>query len=85
MGLREITGAVVTAFLIVYMLWFVIPVGKTAYNTETAAMNMTTPLMLQIKPIADNFWIIFPPLIVIAGSYTIWAYATNRFPFDYGG
>lgn len=76
-------GAVVTAFLIIYMLWFIIPVGKTAYNTETAAMNMTTPLMQQIKPIADNFWIIFPMLIVVAGGYTIWLYATDRNAFDY--
>lgn len=83
MGLREIMGAVVTAFLIIYMLWFIIPVGKTAYNTETAAMNMTTPLMQQIKPIADNFWIIFPMLIVVAGGYTIWLYATDRNAFDY--
>lgn len=85
MGLREITGAVVTVFLIIYMLWFVIPVGKTAYNTEIASMNMTTPLMLQIKPIVDNWWTIFPLLIAVAGGYTIWLYATNRFPFDYGG
>lgn len=83
MALREIVGAVVTGFLIIYMLWFVIPVGKTAYNTEIASMNMTTPLMLQLKPIVDNWWVVFPLLIVVAGGYTIYSYATNRDAFDY--
>lgn len=83
MGIREIIGAVVTGFLIIYMLWFVIPVGKTAYNTELAAINQTTPLMQQILPITSNWWIIFPMLIVVAGGYTIWQYMTNRNAFDY--
>ena len=83
MGIREILGAVVTGFLIIYMLWFVIPVGKTAYNTELAAINQTSPLMQQILPITNNWWIIFPPLILLAGGYTIWQYFTNRSAFDY--
>ena len=83
MALREITGAVVTGFLIVYMLWFVIPVGKTAYNTELHGLNTTSPLMQTILPITNNWWVVFPLLIVIAGGYTIWQYATNRDAFDY--
>lgn len=76
-------GATVTVFLIVYMLYFIVPVGKTAYNTEIASINQTTPLMQQILPITNNWWIIFPLLIVIAGGYTIWSYATDRIGFDY--
>lgn len=83
MVLREIVGASVTCFLIIYMLWFVIPVGKTAYNTELAAVNKTSPLLQQLLPITNNWWIIFPLLIVIAGGYTIWQYATNQNAFDY--
>lgn len=83
MALREIVGATVTVFLIIYMLWFVIPVGKTAYNTELQAVNKTSPLLQQLLPITDNWWVIFPLLIVIAGGYTIWQYATNRSAFDY--
>ena len=65
------------------MLYFIIPVGKTAYNTELASVNQTTPLLQQILPITNNWWVIFPLLIVVAGGYTIWQYATNRDAFDY--
>lgn len=82
MALKEIMGATVTVFLIVYMLWFVIPVGKTAYNTEIAAVNQSSPLMQQILPITNNWWVIFPLLIVIAGGWTVFQYATNRDAFD---
>ena len=83
MALREIVGASVTCFLIIYMLWFIIPVGKTAYNLELKSINTTSPLVQQLLPITNNWWIIFPLLIVVAGGYTIWQYATNRDAFDY--
>ena len=83
MVLREITGSVVAVFVGIYMLWFVIPVTKTAYNTELAHLNTTSTLMQTIIPITNNWWIIFPLIIVIAGSYTIWSYATDRTAFDY--
>lgn len=83
MGLREITGAIATGFIGIYMLWFVIPTSKTAYNTEIAAINQTTPLMQQILPITNNWWSIFPLLIIVLVGYTIWLYATDRLGFDY--
>lgn len=83
MALREITGATVTVFIIIYMLWFVIPITKTTYNVELKAVNTTSPLMQTLLPITDNWWIIFPLLIVVVGGYTIWQYATNRDAFDY--
>lgn len=76
-------GAVTTAFIGIYMLWFVIPTGRTAYNLEVNNLNMTSSTMQVIKPITDNFWIIFPLLIVMLVGYTIWLYATDRFGFDY--
>ena len=81
--MREIIGAGVTVFLIVYMLYFVIPVGKTSYTNLLHSVNTTSPLMQQILPITDNWWIVFPFLIVIAGGYTIYSYATSRSAFDY--
>ena len=83
MALREITGAVVTGFIVIYMLWFVIPVTKTAYNNELAHLNTTSPLMQTILPITNNWWVIFPLLIAVLGGYTIYQYATNRDAFDY--
>ena len=83
MGLREITGAVVTAFLAVYMLWFVIPVTRTAYNTELAQLNTSSSLMQTILPITNNWWIIFPLLITVVGGYTIWLYISDRDAFNY--
>jgi len=81
--LKEVVGATVTGFVIIYMLWFVIPVTKTAYNTELAHLNTTSSLMQTIMPITNNWWVIFPLIIVVAGGYTIWQYATNRDAFDY--
>lgn len=83
MALREIVGATVTGFVIVYMLWFVIPITKKSYDLELASVNQTSSLMQTIIPITNNWWVIFPLIIVIAGGYTIWNYATNRDAFDY--
>lgn len=81
--MREIVGATVTGFIIIYMLYFVIPATKTAYTKELAGLNTSSSLMQTILPITNNWWVIFPLIIVIAGGYTIWQYATNRDAFDY--
>ena len=81
--MREIAGATVTVFIVIYMLFFVIPVTKTAYNMELAHLNTTSTLMQTILPITNNWWIIFPLLIAVIGGYTIWQYATDRLGFDY--
>ena len=83
MALREITGAVVTGFIVIYMLWFVIPVTRTSYNQELSHLNTTSSLMQTILPITNNWWIIFPLLITVLGGYTIYQYATNRDAFDF--
>ena len=76
-------GATVTGFIIIYMLWFVIPVTKTAYNNELAHLNTTSTLMQTILPITNNWWIIFPLIISVLVGYTVWNYATDRNAFDY--
>lgn len=83
MALREITGATVTGFVIIYMLWFIIPTTRTAYNLELTQLNTTSSLMQTILPITNNWWVIFPLIICIAGGWTIYQYATNRDAFDY--
>lgn len=81
--LRSVVGATVAVFIGVYMFWFVIPVGKTAYNTELAQLNTSSALMQSILPITNNWWIIFPLLIAIIVGYTIWQYSTSTDSFDY--
>jgi len=76
-------GATVTGFIVIYMLWFVIPITKTAYNTELAQLNTTSSLMQTILPFTNNWWIIFPLLIAVIGGWTIYNYATDRTAFDY--
>ena len=83
MALREMAGATVTGFIVIYMLWFVIPITKTAYNTELAQLNTTSSLMQTILPFTNNWWIIFPLLIAVIGGWTIYNYATDRAAFDY--
>ena len=83
MVFREVVGGSVTAFIVIYMLFFVIPVTKTAYNNELAHLNTTSSLMQTILPITNNWWVIFPLLIAVVGGYTIWQYASRYFGFDY--
>ena len=83
MGLREIMGATVTVFMIVYILEFVIPAGRTAYNSELSVANTTSTTMQSILPFINNFWTIFPLIIVAAGGYGIYLYATSKLGFDY--
>lgn len=83
MGLRAIVGATVTGFIGIYMLWFVIPATRTAYTSELAAVNKTSALMQTIIPITDNWWIIFPFLIILLVGYTIWQYASEYFGQDF--
>lgn len=80
--LREIAGISVTGFIVIYLLWFVIPVTKTAYTTELTQLNTTSSLMQTILPITNNWWVIFPLLIVVIGGYTIWSYISNRNAID---
>lgn len=82
-ALRAIVGATVTAFIMIYIFWFIIPATKTAYTKELAGLNTTSSLMQQILPITNNWWVIFPLIIAVAGGYTIWSYATGNDPFDY--
>lgn len=83
MAMREIMGSVVAVFVGIYMLWFVIPVTKTAYNQELAHLNTTSSLMQTIIPITNNWWVIFPLIIAVLIGYTVWSYATDRNAFDY--
>ena len=81
--MREIIGSVVAVFVGIYMLWFVIPVTKTAYNQELAHLNTTSTLMQTLVPITNNWWVIFPLIIAVLIGYTVWSYATDRNAFDY--
>lgn len=83
MGVREIVGAGVTGFILVYVLYFIIPATRTAYTNELSVVNQSSAIMQSILPFTNGWWIMFPALIVVAGGYTIWSYFTDRDPFDY--
>jgi len=53
------------------------------YVKELAGLNTTSTLMQTILPITNNWWVIFPLIIVVAGGYTVWQYATRNSGFDY--
>lgn len=55
---------------------------KTAYTAEIKGLNMTSPLMQTIKPIADNWFILLPALIALVGGYTFYLYMTRIAPED---
>ena len=74
----------VTGFIIIYMLLFVIPITRTAYLAERSGLNTTSTLMQTILPITDNWWVLFPMIISVAGGYAIWQIISHREAFDYG-
>ena len=82
--LKEIVSVGVTGFILVYMLLFVIPITRQAYNTELSGLNTTSTLMQTILPITSNWWVIFPMLIAVAGGFSIWQIISHREAFDYG-
>ena len=81
--LRSIVGATVAIFIGVYIFWFIIPVSKTAYNTELASLNTSSTLMQSILPITNNWWVIFPLLIAVIIGWTVWQYSSGTEGFDY--
>lgn len=82
--LKEIVSIGVTGFVLIYMLLFVIPITKTAYTAELHGLNTTSTLMQTILPITNNWWVLFPLIISMAGGYAIWQILTHREAFDYG-
>lgn len=73
----------VTGFLLVYFFWFLYPGLKTSYNLEIGNLNMTSPTMVVLKPIADSWFMFLPILIAFIGGYSIWLYFTRREAADY--
>ena len=82
-SLKAIAGATVAVFIGIYMFWFIIPVSKTAYNTELAQLNTSSALMQTILPITNNWWVIFPLIIAVVLGWTIYSYMTGTDNFDY--
>lgn len=80
--LREIVGATVSVILVIYTLWFIVPLLKTAYNNELPMVNQTNPTMVLVLSVSNGWFTILPLLIVLVGGYLVYIYATRREGYD---
>lgn len=76
--LKEIVGATVSVVLVIYSLWFIVPMLKTAYNSTVSMVNQTDPTMAMLLPVSNSWFSVLPLIIVVVGGYVIYLYATRR-------
>ena len=74
MALREILGAVITCFVLVYFFWLMYPTLETAYTNEVGVVNKTSTTMQNLLPITNGFMSMLLLIILVAGGYTLWLY-----------
>lgn len=85
--IREVTGAIAAAFMGIILLWFIIPMLFTSYQTVVSVIpaNVTsTPTMQTLLTLGDGLYLILGFISFIVTGYLIFAYATRAVPFDYG-
>lgn len=68
--------------LLIYMLWFIVPELKTAYNGLLPSINQTSPTMVTVLTISNGWFYILPLFVVFIGGYTIWLFASRREGID---
>lgn len=81
--LKEIIGVTVSVILAVYMLWFIVPGLKTAYNGILTQVNQTNPIVSNVLVVSNGWFTILPLFVVIVAGFSIWLYATRREGADY--
>lgn len=69
--------------LLVYMLYFIIPMLKTAYNGELLQVNQTNPTMSAVLVISNGWFAILPLFVIFIGGYVVWLYISRRGASDY--
>lgn len=81
--LKEIVGASVSVGLLIYMLWFIVPMLKTTYNEILPSVNATNPTMAIVLTVSNNWFAILPLFVLFIGGYTVYLYLSRRGASDY--
>jgi len=81
--LKEIIYSTISVVIIVWMMWFIIPMLKTVFNNEMLVVNATSPMVAPILPVANTWFLILPLFIPLVGGFIIVAYAVRNLTEDY--
>lgn len=80
--MRAVAGAITSAFLGVFLLWFMLPFLNTAYESTKATVDLSNPTNVTLLAIGDGVYLFLPWITLIVVGYLIFAYATKNVPFD---
>ena len=80
--MREIVGAVMGCFAGILLLWFMLPLLNTAYESVKAQIDLNNPTNVTLLLIGDGVYSILPYVVLIVTGYLIFSYATRNVPFD---
>lgn len=83
--MREVAGAIASAFFGVLLLWFMLPMLNTAYEATKATVDLSNPVNQTMITIGDGVYLILPFIVLIVVGYLIFAYATRNLPVDFNG
>lgn len=80
--IRAVVGAIMATFMGVFLLWFILPLLNTAYESTKAQVDLSHPTNVTLLTIGDGVYMFLPWVTLIVVGYLIFAYATKNVPFD---
>lgn len=83
--LREVVGAIAAVFVGVILLWFILPMLYTTYESVKTVIDTSDPTTQTLIQLGDGLYLILGFITFIVVGYLVFAYSTRIVPFDYGG
>lgn len=81
--MRAVIGAIMSAVMGLFLLWFILPMLTTAYESVKQSLpNPTDPNIVQLWALGDGVYSMLGLIVIVVVGYLIFAYATQREPFD---
>lgn len=80
--IRAVVGAIMATFMGVFLLWFLLPLLNTAYESTKTFVDISNPTNATLISIGDGVYMFLPWVTLLVVGYLIFAYATKNVPFD---
>jgi hypothetical protein len=79
---RAILGAIGSATVGIYLLWFIIPILQTAYNSVVQHVDTSDPNIQRTVDLGTILFMSLGGIVIFVTGYTVIAYATERLGRD---
>ena len=80
--LRAVVGAIMAVFYGVFLSWFVLPMLWTIYTSYTQTLDTSDPYIDRLVTQGNILFTVLGLVAFVVPGYLIFAYATERVPFD---